>query len=123
MRAGRGASDHVPVRLLLPDGNSGRHQERAEEGDHEARRDRAPQRHAVDERIEVKTDADADAWVKKIPPIRQWELAKIIADPPVLVKDDKAKGDDPNASPAANPTGESSPPSSENTGPASDPEA
>jgi hypothetical protein len=78
---------------------------------------------AVDERIEVKTDADADAWVKKIPPIRQWELAKIIADPPVLVKDDKAKGDDPNASPAANPTGESSPPSSENTGPASDPEA
>jgi hypothetical protein len=45
MRAGRGAPDHVSVRLLLPDGNPGRHQERAEEGDHEARRDHAPQRH------------------------------------------------------------------------------
>lgn len=76
----------------------------------------------VDEPIEVKSDADADKWVKKIPPVRQWELAKIIADPPVMVKQDE-KNPDPNASPAANQTGPSSPPSSADTGPESVPEA
>lgn len=78
---------------------------------------------ATDERIDIKNDADADTWVKKIPPIRQWELAKIIADPPVLVKKDDTGKPDPNAPTAANLTGESSPPSSESSGPASDPEA
>lgn len=64
-----------------------------------------------------KSEADAKAIVAKIAPVRQRQIAKCIADPPVLVKDNKPSGgDQKKEDETTNEAGDSTLPSSESSG-------
>jgi hypothetical protein len=72
-------------------------------------------------KVAGKNDAEAAAIIAKIPPVKQQQIAKAIADPPVI--NGKQKGDDPKNAPAAIESGTSTPPSSESSGPELTPDA